>query len=564
MIASFIQIGIRGWKHYFSTRTVPKAITVFLFALIVFGISAAVFWGVRFGFSAIQAQAYGHETLPLFTYEVFFLILSYLIFASAIVSGLFILFRGGTNDWIVASPKYTSIIVQAGFGILASAAWTLLVIGIPAVIALAQVYGGGTLFIPSALIALLLLTATASGLAMIVILSFAAVLYYFRGPTWRALRMKWLASISVLFLATLMYGLWRMIVNLNIISLFVSGPANASEASVNGIVAAFHWFPTNIIALMMLALQNQSWALAWMYIGYLALGVAAIIFVIYLFSFIFLRVWQCMQEGSFEARASVPTIHEPPRAFPRFIKTDLGALFEKEMIVNFRSIRDLLWVLFILSLWIIQTALNVFLRKNSAEYGTSGTSIIVSIQALQAATTMFFTSTFALRFALPSFSSDRRMAWIMGTAPISPRRIFFSKLVFYSIAFLILGVGLGIVNASILGISLLQEGTFLLLLAVMIMSVTTFGLSIGALFPDTESDDPERVSTSLPGLGFTFISLVYGGLGTWFYYLFLNTSLAVGIYSFIAGSIFLTILMMVISSTRLRTFNPFSEEVGTA
>jgi hypothetical protein len=123
---------------------------------------------------------------------------------------------------------------------------------------------------------------------------------------------------------------------------------------------------------------------------------------------------------------------------------------------------------------------------------------------------------------------------------------------------------LGIVNASILGISLLQEGTFLLLLAAMIACVTTFGLSIGALFPDTESDDPERVSTSLPGLGFTFISLAYAGLGTWFYYLFLNTSKATGVSSFIACSIFLTILMITISLTRLGTFNPFSEEVGAA
>jgi Putative ATP-binding cassette len=564
MIASFIQIRFRGWKRYFSTRTVPKVITVFLFVLIVLGISAAVFWGVRLGFTMIQSQAYGRETLSLFTYEVFFLVLSYLIFASAIVSGLFVIFRGGTNNWIVASPKYTSIIVQAGFGILASSAWTLLVIGIPAVIALARVYGGGAIFIPSALVALLLLTVIASGLAMIVILSFATVLYYFRGPPWRALRMKWLAGISGLFMASLTYGLWRTIVHLDVISLFVSGPANALQASINGIVAAFRWSPTNIIALMMLALQEQSWALAWIYIGCLALGAVAIMLAIYLFSFNFLGVWQGMQEGSFEARTSVPAMHEPPRAFPRFIKTPLGALFEKEMIVNFRSIRDSLWVLFILSLWILQTALNIFLRKNSAEYGTSGASIVVSIQSLQAATTMFFTSTFALRFALPSFSSDRRMAWIMGTAPIAPRQIFFSKLVFYTIIFLILGVGLGIVNASILGISLLQEGTFLLLLTAMIACVTTFGLSIGALFPDTESDDPERVSTSLPGLGFTFISLAYGGLGTWFYYLFLKTSQAVGVYSFIACSIFLIVLMVVISATRLRTFNPFSEDAGAA
>ena len=564
MIGSFLKLSIKGVRGYFSRHTIPKLITVFLFVLIVIGIATVVFWGVRLGFTSIKNQTYGRQTLSLYVYEAFFLVLGYLMFASAIVSGLFTLFRGGTDNWIVASPRYKSVILRAGFGILDSATGTLLVIGIPAVLALAGVYGGGAISIPSAIIALLLLTLITSGSAMVVILLFATVLYYFRGPTWRALQVKWLAVLSGLFVAAFTYVLVRTIVGMNILSLFVSGPLTATEANIDGIVAAFRWFPTTIVALMMLALQNHAWVLAWSYIGWLAVMVVFILLVIYLFSFKFLTLWQSLQEGSFEARTSINTMHEPPRAFPRFLKTDLGALFEKEVIVNFRSTRDSLWIVFILGLWVLQMALNVFLRKNGADYGTSETNILATIQALQVVTTVFFTSTFALRFVLPSFSSDRRMSWIMGTSPITPRRIFFSKLGFYVIAFLILGIGVGIANASLLGISFVAQGTFLLLLAVMIAAITAFALSLGALFPDTESDDPEIVSTSLPGLGFTFIALAYGGVGAWLYYIFLKTSQGAGVYSFILSSVILVVLMIMAASNRLRTFNPFSDEVGGA
>ena len=562
MIGSFVQLSIKGVRHYFSTRTIPKLITVFLFILIVVGIAAAVFWGVRSEFTLIKNEPYGSQTLSLYTYESFFLILGYLMFASSIATGLFTLFRGDANNWIVASPRYRSVILRAGFSILDSATGTLLIIGIPAVIALADVYGGGALSIPSALIALILLTLITSGSAMAVILFFATVLYCIRSATWHALKVKWLAVLSGLFMAALMYGLVRAIVGMDIISLFVSGPVTATEANIDGIVAAFHWFPTSIVALMMLALQDHFWGLAWSYIGWLVLAVVVVGFILYLLSFAFLKLWQRVQEGNFEARTVSGAAHAPPRAFPRFFKTDLGTLFEKEMVVNFRSTRDSLWVVFILGPWVLQTALNLFLRKNSAEYGTSATNIIALIQALQAATTIFFTSTFALRFAFPSFSSDRRMAWIMGTAPIAPRRIFFSKLVFYTVAFLIVGIGVGIANAYLLGISLIAVGTFLLLLATMIAAIAAFALCLGALFPNAESDDPDIVSMTFPGLCFTFISLAYGGAGTWLYYVFLKTSHGVGFYTFIVTSATLVALMIIATSNRLKTFNPFSDEMA--
>jgi hypothetical protein len=41
-------------------------------------------------------------------------------------------------------------------------------------------------------------------------------------------------------------------------------------------------------------------------------------------------------------------------------------------------------------------------------------------------------------------------------------------------------------------------------------TVTLYGLALGALFPNFETDDPEILSTSFPGLTFIFTSVMYG------------------------------------------------------
>ena len=562
MTSFFFRFMGGAWKRYFSNRPGAKIVTILLFLAIVAAIAFGVFWGVKSGFTLMNQQSYGRETLPLYTYELFFLVLGYLMFTSAIISGLFLIFRGNQNNWIAASPNFKSLLTQSGLRIFSSAIWTLLVIGIPAVVALAQVYGAGSVLIPAGLVGLVLLTIITSMLAMILILLLATAFYPIRGATWRMLRTQWLVLTSGIFVVGLAAVLWQTIVHMDVLSLFVSGPTNAAQANINGIVSAFRFLPTNPMALLMLALQEHSWNAALGYLGWLALVAVLSVVVIYLFSFNFLRLWQRMQESSFEARTTSSSGNTKPRAFPRFIRSDIGAIFEKEFVVNFRNMRDSLWVIFILGLWILQTALNLFLRHNASEYGTSEIAILASIQALQVATAVFFISTFTLRFALPSFSSDRRMSWILGTAPIAPRRIFLSKLAFYGTVFLLLGLGIGIGNAAALGVPLATAGAFLALLITMILAITVFGLSVGAIFPNTESDDPESISTSLQGLGFTFASLFYGGMGAWIYYIFAKTGEAAPLWAFVLYSLAFSIALAALSAEKLRTFNPFSEELG--
>jgi hypothetical protein len=543
--------------RYFSKNLAAKIITALLFIALLVAIGTGVYLGVHAGFIAMNQQTYGQQTLPFYTYEIFFLVMSYLMFLSAIASSFFAIARRD-DEWIAATPKYKILLTRAVRSVFFASLWPLLVLGVPAVLALRSVYASGINFIATGIVGLIIVAAIACSLAIALVLAFAEILH-----ACRALRMKWLVMTTVLVIALATWAILRQVLAMNIVALFVSGPLSATQGTIAGIVSAFQLFPTQLMAFLMLNLQNGATGAAWGDVGWLALIAAAIGFVIYLLSFGYLHAWQKLEEGDFEARAKIAPgkTASASTGFLRSATTSAAALFYKETVTNIRNLKNATWLFFMLALWIIQTALNIFLRWNIAQYGVHAQTVAIAVQSLQLVTATFFVSAFVLRFVLPSFSSERRMAWILGTAPISLRRIFFSKLTFYGTLFLALGLVLGIVNSAILGLSLLSALGFLLLLGIMIICITTFGFSLGAIFPNTESDDPEAVSTSLPGLAFTFISLLYGACGAWLYYVGLNTASAgFGAISFAIVSAALVLGMIAATIYKLKTFNPFAEE----
>ncbi len=68
-------------------------------------------------------------------------------------------------------------------------------------------------------------------------------------------------------------------------------------------------------------------------------------------------------------------------------------------------------------------------------------------------------------------------------------------------------------NLSYYGVSFLSFGFSMIIFVSSTVFVIVYGLSLGAMFPNFETDDPSALSTSLPGLGFIIGSLMYGALG---------------------------------------------------
>lgn len=145
-------------------------------------------------------------------------------------------------------------------------------------------------------------------------------------------------------------------------------------------------------------------------------------------------------------------------------------------------------------------------------------SFPVVLQALQVIIIIYFSSSFVLRFGFPLFSLEKKAAWIIGSAPISLVRVFWSKMLFYTICFTTLAVLFAFLNATILVMPLTTLVFFLLIVVTATIAITFFGLCLGAIAPNMETDDPEMLSTSLSGLFFIALSLLYGAFGSFAFY----------------------------------------------
>ena len=125
---------------------------------------------------------------------------------------------------------------------------------------------------------------------------------------------------------------------------------------------------------------------------------------------------------------------------------------------------------------------------------------------------------FALRFVFPSFSVEKKTLWILESAPLTFRKIFLSKYAFYTSLFLVVGLLMEYINILILRVSFISASYSLFLFISAIIFIITLALSMGAIFPSQDSDDPEAVSTSMSGLFFTALSLLYGAISTFILY----------------------------------------------
>ena len=130
---------LRRIGRYFRRNRVAKIITVFLFLLVFAAIAAGVYLFFTRGLRSIAGDPFLRVAIPLYINELFFLIVGYLMASSALISGLFALFRK-EDSWVVATPRYRAIPWNVAREVSAAALWPLLLIAIPAVIALRSLF----------------------------------------------------------------------------------------------------------------------------------------------------------------------------------------------------------------------------------------------------------------------------------------------------------------------------------------------------------------------------------------------------------------------------------------
>ncbi len=141
----------------------------------------------------------------------------------------------------------------------------------------------------------------------------------------------------------------------------------------------------------------------------------------------------------------------------------------------------------------------------------------------------FVVAAIAARFVFPAMSLEGRMMWLLRSAPLDVRTLFWSKYWVGTIPLLLIALPLIIVTNLILEVS-----TFIFLLSTGTMIMATFALTalalgFGALYPNYESDNVAEIPTSFGGLLFMMAAVSYLAgvivLEAWPVYFYLTANL---------------------------------------
>lgn len=518
-----------------------------LFLALASGIYYFFWHGLRF----LNADNYFGQSLLYFVYEMYLLILIFLVAMSTMINGLFRFFKSDDDAWVASTPRFDVITTQLFLNASWHALWPFLIIALPLIFALHKALNlsllGLIINITSAALLTILIT-SASLIALIALAYLIKIINKYL--SFVHLNIKTLAIavfifVSLLLLSTVSGGLQN-----DLVQMFEAKNLSQGQAGIEAIIDNFKFLPSHLLAsslyywqtdntLSMLNYHAELWFFAIILLGLWFYCAPRLI-----------NLWTAFRtnDQTLAARQQNTTAHIKKPA--RFIGGIYHSLVKKEAIVFYRNSRGLMWFSFLLFFWIIQTMINISLSNNIQGYDLDISSTPTLVQAIQILTAVYFISAFALRFVFPAFSQERRTLWILSSAPIDWKKVFYAKLVFYNLLFLFIGLLIAYINLTTLLIpgTVIAETMFLFF--IMIIFIVTLSLSLGMIFPNFETDNPSALGTSLPGLFLIFISLLSGGLSVWTFYLKLIGFSNIYYYSFLTLLIIALVTLVLIAPRR--------------
>ena len=231
------------------------------------------------------------------------------------------------------------------------------------------------------------------------------------------------------------------------------------------------------------------------------------------------------------------------------------AILRKEAVLFFRDARGMLWLGFVLLLWAIQIGSSHLLVRGLSAERVATHDAPGYVGLLQFATIIFFIALFVLRFAFPSFSMERKTAWIIRMSPVDMREVYAAKLAFFVLLFGTIALLFSFGSAATVGLALPFGAPLIIGVVIATFFLTTLGLSMGARYPNQETDDPEELSTSMPGIGFILLSLSYGLAGAHALAHLISSGDATLYVIFIFASVTLTLYFARIARSALLTIS---------
>lgn len=501
MLSLLFTYQMRFARRFFEKDRTAKLLTVVGFFVAFLVLVAIVYESFYFGFKYIAKDIYFREAITIYIVELFFLVSFILIYASALMSGLFSMFRSTRDVVILASPQYGLKLSLVFIRMFFSSLWPLLAIILPALVAFHQIFGLPLIGLFLSTISSIAMIGVANMFAIVTLLLVGVILDVINFFT-----LQRVITVSIALFAGLVLLVWGRFRTLNLVDFFQARMLTNELPDLAPILAQFTLFPSHFSALTVFYAQIGQYSNA-----VFALLYTVAIFLLFTISFFslkkeYLGLWQRGQEGMLHMSSHLSLLSTAMLRTPSPVR----AMLAKEAITFLRNGRGMLWVGFILLIWLFQSASSRILSHGLATDRIMNGDVPSAVSSLQVSVILYFVAMFVLRFAFPSFSAEQKSMWAIRSSPVNMDSVYAVKLLFFTLLFSLIAVTFTVGSALSLGLILPLSIPLIFVVLLGTFSLTTFGLSLGALFPNTETDDPERLSTTLPGIGFIIGAICYG------------------------------------------------------
>ncbi len=461
------------------------------------------FWGACFW---LVARVLGYfqglgDFGPLLTQRL--LVLLFLVFfgillVSNVVTALTTFYLAGDVALLLAAPVPFRRLHHARFAeTLASSSWMVLLFGLPVFLAYGVVYRAPAVFYGATIVTLGAFLVIPAGIG--VLFTTALVLVF---PA-RRTRDVLLVAVGVLVGGVLLGVRWL-------------GPEQLADpsglAGFTAFLARFGatgnpYLPTTWAAEALIPLLGARPGEPGFHLA-LLVTTAAMVFLLSATAVerVFLTAWSRAQAGRVQARRGPRPLARCLDVLARPLPRVPGLLLVKDASIFLRDASQ--WS----QLLLLGALVGIYVYNFSALPLHEATPLAHAMRELAAVCNLglgaFVATSVAVRFVYPMISLEGRAWWILRTAPVALRRLWWSK---FWIAFVpLLGFAevLVAVTSHLLGTPAPITAVFLVTLVPLVAAVVSLGLAFGAAYPRLDTQNAAQIATGFGAIVYMVTSLL--------------------------------------------------------
>ena len=537
-------------RSIFRHRDWARIAVVFGFLAVGITVAVGAYIGFLHGLRFFRNDPYFARATTLYTLEATFFIVGLLVFASALVSGIRVLFASRENQFLLSTPiSRVKLFASRFFENAVTATWPVLLLALPAVLAFSRAWSVSYFSLIAFFVAL--------GMLLFLFTAFASLLDFLLVRAFRVVRGTGFAVLAVILFVAVAYGAGRVFLPKNLNMLFYAESFEAAQAKTDLLIAHFQKLPTHTLVRLLVDGISREAVLPAAYLFIVTVVSALALF--WISRRYYLSLLSASFEGQFIARPEDKArIRAGFKKFPVLLYGSFGAICEKDIFGFLRSTRETSRAFFLLFMLLLYLFL---FRRLPARYPDFAPEVLSRILFFNLAAIGYFITTLSLRFVFPLISLEGRAAWVTFASPVRRAAILWGKLALGAGAILLVIVPLSALSANILGMEGMRLLVFLRPVIGMSMVLVVISLALGTLFPNFHDRDPDSLSTTMPGILATVLSLGYVALAAFIGFQSIRTYMFEGNFFprtiFVLGALNILLVagLLVAALRRIRTLD---------